>query len=212
MNFLRSRKELGRYNIKILCNLNILAAFIIILLTPALFSLKRLSYGEISRIGEMYLPILGVILLTYIGRIEEENNVEQLIYIREVSNLFIFVIRLVLIMTLIFMMILGIILIARLQGGIFSIWKVTFGIFISSVYFGMIGLTVANITEKLSAGYLVSFSYFAFEFFTLGKYTKEFFVLSLIKGNFSNKYNILILILMFLILNFVMINRKGIKG
>ena len=209
MELLRKNQRLVLYNIKILANLNMLVAFVLALIVTMIFDLQRLTYQNIAIICELYLSILGILLIPFIANIENVNNTFELTYVRKISYLPIFVLRLLLSFLLLSGLALGIILVAKIQNGNFPFLEILSGTLVSAVYLGLIGLTVANISGNTAAGYLISFAYYAFEYSTKGFYTKDFFIFSLLKNSFSEKYNILMVIVVLLVVNVMMSLRKS---
>lgn len=209
MDYLKRNVELVRYNLKILSIYNLLGALVVVLLTPLFFSLVRLNYVEIARAGEMFVSVIGIILFTYIGTIEESENVHEISYIKKTSHIYIFCIRFLILLVFAFILIGSVILWAKTHDGSFPFWEITIGTLITTLYFGMVGLTVSNFSKLNSAGYLVSFSYFAFEFATAGRFTKDFYTFSLTRHSFTEKYYLLGVILVLFVVNLGAVYRKS---
>lgn len=209
MDTLRRNRNLVLYNIKILTNLNILAAIVFIFVTPVFFSLVRLPYDDIAKIGELYLSIVGIILFTHIGTLEESYNTSELTYPRITPHVLVFMLRLVLSFIAVFILIGSIIAWTKANDGSFPVGEILGGVYITTIYFAVIGLTISNITKNNTAGYLVAFSYYAFEFSTKGNYTKKFYTFSLMNHSMNEKYNLLFLILFLLVINFIIVYNRS---
>ncbi|MFD3158098.1 hypothetical protein ACFIJ5_14685 [Haloimpatiens sp. FM7330] len=199
-----------KYNFKIIVNLNVLVSIVFIVLAPLIFSLKLLDYNNVARIGEFYLSIIGIILIPYLSNIENRNNIKEVVYSRQVSNVKIVISRIISIMILMFFMILGVMAVAKVQGSSFQILEITFGTWISAAFLGVIGFTAANLSSNVPLGYLISFAYYLMEFMNHGKYTKDLYLFSLTNGSFENgKYLLLFITLVMLVFNLVIIKRKS---
>jgi hypothetical protein len=209
MTYFRDCLSVIKYNIKILFGLNLLAAIALVVLTPFFFSLKLLSPIEMAKVGELYLSIVGILLFPFLINIEERDNVYELIIIKRTPHVYIFILRLIIFTLITLLMFQGIASLAEFQGSSFITFEFTSGVGISALFLGMIGITVVNLTNELSAGYLSSFAYFVFEWFTKGKYTKDFYLQSLLIGSFNEKYNILALSIVLVIVNLIIINKKS---
>lgn len=200
-----------KYNLKIILSFNILAAVVFALLTPVIFSLRLLDSMAISKIAELYLSITGIILIPYLASIEDRNNIKEVIYSRKASHALTTGIRLSAVMLLMFIIILTVMLLAKLQGSNFNLADIAFGTWISAAFLGMLGFTVANISGNISAAYLIAFSYYAMEFFTSGKYTKDLYLFSLTRGCFENgKYVLLTFVLIMVMLSLITAHRNKI--
>jgi hypothetical protein len=186
-----------------------LAGIALIIISPALFSFKLLSCQDMAKIGELYIPILGIILFPYIGSIEEEHNIHEIAYVKQTPHIYVFTARMILMLILTAVLVGAAVIYAVLNGGSFPALYTASGILISSVFFGMFGLTVSGITGSLVPGYLASFAYFIFECMTRGKYTGRFFALSLLNNSFMEKYNLLMLIILMAAVNLYIVYRKS---
>lgn len=192
---------LVKYNLKLLFNLNVVTAVVIILLAPFIFSFDFIPKEDMARVGELYLSLVGIILFPFLPMLEERAGCKEVVYVKKMSYRWIYSLRLFMIMAFSFLLILIVMLFATYQGGDFPLWPMATGVWISVLFFGMLGLTIANLTRNLTAAYLIPFAYFAFEFMTKGKYTKDFFVLSLLNDSFAEKYWILLLVLIMVLMN-----------
>lgn len=209
MEFLKSIKKVIYYNIKISCSVNFLAAIALIALVPFIFSLRMLGTREIAVIGEMYLSIIGIILFTFIVDIEERDNIKETIFSRKTPYVYIFILRIFILMILAFLLIAIITLYACYNGGSFSIWGITAGIWVSAVFLGLLGLTISNVTGNITSGYIGAFAYYLFELVTKGKYTRSFYLFSLLNNSLNEKYRILIITAIILGFNIACILRKS---
>lgn len=199
-----------KYNFKIILNLNFLAAIGFIILIPIIASLKLLDYRTVAKIGELYISIIGIILIPYLANIENKDNIKEVIYIRKKPYVKILLERIIIMMILIFLMILGLMVLAKIQGSSFNLWEITFGTWISAVFLGMLGFTIVNLIDNISSAYLVCFGYYFMEYVTKGRYTKELYLFSLIKGSFATgKYKLLLIIIALIIFNLFIVKKKS---
>lgn len=186
-------------------NLNLLAAIAYVLLAITIFSIKLLDYKALASVGEFYISIIGIILIPCISSFEQRDNIKEVIYSRKTSYTRTILIRIIITMIFIFCVIGAIMILAKIQGCSFNFWEITFGTWISAVFLGTIGFTVANFCNSTSAAYLVGFGYYFIEYLTKGKYTKNLYLFSLTNGNFSTgKYWLLAITLIILTVNLIL--------
>lgn len=198
----------ARHNFKIIAGYNLVAAAGLLVLIPLLFSFRYIDYKGMAYVGEYFLSISGILLITHIGNIEEGYGIEDVVYSKVTPHVFTFITRLVISFWLTFAAVGIVAVAARMSGGMFPVWKIWAGVFITSLFLGIVGMTVATIVKNLVSGYLAAFGYFLFELFTGGKYTGEFYLLSLLKDSFVAKYRILLLTAILLIFNIWISCRK----
>lgn len=196
------------YNAKIIFGWNLAAAAGICILAFIIFDLNYLVFNDIAQIGELFLSTLGIMLFPGLGSIEGRTNSSEIIYVKMRSHLFIFLLRIILAAVLLFFLILGVVLFARLNNGSFDCTIVTCGVFISALYLGMIGLTVTNLQREPAPGYIAAFGYFMFEYFSRGKYTSRFYIFGLLNHDFNSKYAILFVSLLLLVINYTYIKYR----
>ncbi len=209
MEFLQNLKKIMYYNIKITCNINFLAALVLVALAPFIFSFRILEFENMGVVGEMYLSILGIVLFISLGDIENRDNIKEIIFSRKTPHIYIFILRMCIMMVITFLFISIITIYALYNKGTFSPWSIIFGTCISAVFLGLLGLTITNITGNITSGYLVAFAYYLLELITRGKYTKNFYLFSLLRNSFNEKYMILIIIAVIFGLNIVYVWKKS---
>ncbi len=180
-----SNYEYIYYSIRIFFNLNILIGVVYILLSHAFFSFKLLDSRDIALIGERYLCLGGLIILPGLYEAEYLRGIRDTIKSKAFSFNKSIIIRLIFLIILLYIMVMCVTVPALLQSSSFDFLKMTTGFFITSLFLGSIGLFVSKLTRSLPTGYLLGFSYYLFEMVTKGKYTKELFLFSLIKGEFT---------------------------
>jgi hypothetical protein len=112
-------------------------------------------------------------------------------------------------MALTFVLIISVMTYAKFNDGQFFIWNLAGGVWTSAVFLGLIGLTAANLTGNITAGYLLSFAYYGFEMFTKGKYTKGVYLFSLSNNSFHEKYILLLIIIFLCAFNIVYVLKKS---
>jgi hypothetical protein len=193
------------YNIKLLANKNLAAALLLVCALLFFTDLNNIPAVGLAQIGERYLSIIGILLITQIGCLEGDKGAAEVSAVRRYPQVLLFLQRLFFVTLVMVLMISGFMVAAKLQKGMFSYWQMTWGIIITSSFLGLFGLTVASLTGNIVSGYLVSFSYLIFEMLSGGKYTKSFYLLSLLRNSFGEKYNILVLIGCLLIVNILFV-------
>ncbi|SHH90860.1 hypothetical protein [Clostridium grantii] len=206
---IKSMIKIIKYNARILFGVNTIVAALFVGAMPFVFSLNNIEYSQIAKIAELYLPIIGIILLSYITSIERNNLIEEFSYTKKFRFNYIFLIRFFINTMLISFLLAVLFLYAKYQGGIFPFHKVFIGCLVTTIYLGFLALTAYNLTKNLSVGYMIAFSYYFFEFSTKGKYTKELYLFSLLKDSFSEKIYLAIGGIILLIVNVILIKYHG---
>ncbi|GAA0182311.1 hypothetical protein SH2C18_47120 [Clostridium sediminicola] len=203
------KMKIVKYNIEVLFGVNIIIAVLYGCLIPLAFSFKNINYVEIIKISELYVPLIGIILLSYITSIEKTNIIEELSFVKKISSNFIFLIRFFINTVFIILILVLLFLYAKYQGAAFTFSKVFIGSLVTAIYLGLVALTMYNLTKNLAVGYMISFGYYFFEFSTKGKYTKELYLFSLLKDSFTEKIYLSVCIVILFLINLIIIKYKS---
>lgn len=198
-----------KYNIKIIFNINILTAVAMVLISPLLFNYEQLNYGDIAIIGEMYLVLLGILLIPHLTNIESIVGISSITTSKAFKQSTIYVFRICINIIVILALVLVTTTFAVVQKSTFPLIEIWLGISISALYFGLVGLTITNIFSNTIAGYLVAFSYYMFELFTKGKFTGNLYALSLLKTSFAEKYYLLAICVVLLCINYFIVKKRN---
>ncbi len=196
------------YSIKLLINKNLAAALILVCALLFFTDLNNLPAVGLALIGERYLSVIGILLITQISCLKGEKSAVEVSEARRYPQLLLFLQRLLLVTFVIVLVVNGFMIAAKLQNSMFGYRQMTWGIVITASFLGLFGLTVSSLTGNIVSGYLASFSYLIFEMLSGGKYTKSFYLLSLLKNSFEEKYHILVLIGCLLIINILYIKKS----
>lgn len=198
-----------KYNIKLCFGLNYIAAFLFAASAFFFFDLKYMSMNDVSQIGELFLSITGIIMLPSIIHIEESENANEAVFTKRTPYYLTIALRMLITFATLALVLFIIIFYCKINSGSFDLLKVWSGIYISALYLGIAGITAVNITKELVPGYLVSLGYFAFEFFTHGKYTSAFYAFSLVNNDYSPKLRILAIIIILISINLILVKKRS---
>lgn len=187
------------YNFKILFRKNLLAGLVYGLLVPFIFNL-----AHPVMISEIYLAPVGIIFLTMLTEIDKEDGMNEFILAREKGVESNFFTRYLIGITITAAVIIWFLSFLSVEGIDVNNIRVLTGTLITGIFLGTVGLTAANILRNYVAGYIISFSYFLFDFMTGGEYTGRLYLFSLSEGNFNPKYYLLVLIVVLLVINILL--------
>lgn len=195
-----------KYNLKILFRKNFLAGLVYGLIVPFIFNL-----AHPVMISEVYLSPVGIIFLTQLSEIDGEDGMNELVSVRQKGVHY----------NLLSRYLMGTIFIAgviswflgylSIQGIGFNFGKLFMGTFITALFLGTLGLTIANILKNYVAGYIVSFTYYLFDFMTGGEYTGDLFLFSLSRGEFFPKYYLLGISILLIGINLVYLKYRTVE-
>ena len=195
-----------KYNFKVLFRKNFLAGIVYSLIVPFIFNL-----AHPVMISEVYLAPVGIIFLTELSEIDKEEQINELVSVRQKGVYYNLLSRYLLGLSLTVLALSYFLGYISLQGIDVVAGELLLGTFITALFLGTLGLTIANFLKNYVAGYIVSFSYYLFDFMTGGDYTGDLFLFSLSKGDFFPKYYLFGLSILLIGINLIYIKYRTIE-
>lgn len=195
------------YNLKILRNRNLYIALALPILAPLFFSFRMITPMEMAKICELYLSFFGIVLF---GNIldYESNGIGEVTYCKKFGQAKVFMARFIMLSFIALIVVSSILALGKVGGGTFEFGIFLYGTMVNITYLGIFTITIYNISENLAITYMISFSYILFEYCTKGKYTKNFYILSMTKGDFAPKDNLFFLLVVLVIVNIFILYKK----
>ncbi|WP_409347021.1 hypothetical protein [Paenibacillus sp. MBLB4367] len=173
------------YNAKTIGYVPFLIAVSCTVVISLIFNLRFITYTEMAQIGELYLSLLGIMLMPHLTIIEDADSIHETVYAKRKRHALTVSFRILQTVALLWLLILSVALLAGNQGGDFPMLELTGGSWISAVCLGAAGMTAATFSRNIAAAYMTGFLYYVLEMFTKGKYTGDFYLFSLLKGSFE---------------------------
>ncbi len=171
-----------KYHLKLLPLPSIALCALVIAVLPVIISFRFLAFQQVGTIGEMVMPLVGTLLLTPLAFREDGIGRREVLASSPTPYWRGFAVRLAAMALLTVLYVCLYIGIAALSANPFS-WGAAFiGLLTTALTFGAIGLTAGHLWHNQALAYLLPMTCFAIEFFTKGKYTGRFYLLSLTEG------------------------------
>ena len=171
-----------KYSMKLLPLYSIALGLVLTALLPAIVSFRFLGFQEVAVIGESFLPMTGILLITPLAFCEGPPGRQETLAVRPTPYWKGFLTRLVMMAAVSALFTAAFVLMARMQANAFDAGAMWFGLYATVLLLGSLGLTVGHITRSQPAAYMIPAGIFILEYFTHGKYTGRFFLLSLMDG------------------------------
>ncbi|GKX32237.1 hypothetical protein SH1V18_47170 [Vallitalea longa] len=208
MEKIKNTMRISYFNIKTLPKniivFSVIYAFLIIFSINVLHSL---NFSPID-IGEFLLTPLGILLFTHLPGFEEENNIYEFTYLKNIPHHIVVLSRIISYALGMYLLMIGVFGLERAFGAEFNFIEIVNGSFITAFYLGAIGMIAAYVSKQRTVGYIVPFIYYMLDMFTFGKYTKRFYLFSLVNQDFSIKINLLVTSIVLLIGFIIYLYRK----
>lgn len=180
----------------------IILSIVFILVAPALLGIKYLDETATALVLEKYVAIIGVILITPLFFPEHDKSIAEVVESKYISPHAIILSRLILSLVVLFALIAIIAMVMRFEKCEFPILKYIWGTFISALALGSIGFFGAGISNNIIVGYFLAICYYLLNT-SLGKKLGEFYLFSMSKGSFEEKYYLLAAALLLIAITFI---------
>ncbi|MEC9488620.1 MAG: hypothetical protein UMV23_03965 [Halanaerobium sp.] len=200
-----------KYNARIVCRSNVLVSIVYSIILPFFVGYRLLNWVEAARISELLLTLPGIIIMTSLVEVDFSAGMAELVSTKKKDKGSIFLYRILIglaLMAVVIGLSQGWML---LQGSNFPSWQFFSGTLVTSLFLGLLGITAANLTGNIIAGYLIAFSYYLLEFMSGGRYTGPLYLFSLIKGVYQPKLYFLGGILLLILFNYFLLQRRNIS-
>ncbi len=199
--------KITKINLKHNFLMHFIAAVIIALLTAVVFSISQLDKNMSAQPIEMMLSFIGIILITPLLLPEQNENIYDVVTSKRTSYIFVCIIRLIYSVMSI-MLIIGIFITIMYLGGCDVTMLHFFGGIITALFLGSLGLAAYGFSRNISVAYMAPVLYYIANMAGKDK-LGNFFIFSMTKGSFSEKYYLLALSFLFIIVTMLFYRYKS---
>lgn len=199
--------QAAKYNLKIF-KATIIISSIYSAFSLMFFSFKLADTQYMARFAEYYLSAAGILLFPHITMFEEENNVHELVYSKQISHKTIFLARIIILLFINLFINACMLGFAKYQGAVFEFNVLLFGGIISSLFLGVIGILIATIFKNRISGYLIGFSLYLLNFQVGEKTLGKLYLFTLITDNFQAKIRFLMAALLMIFIVYFIVHKR----
>jgi len=164
---------------------HLMLTLLLLLLTPAIFSISNLNARAAAGPMEAFVALSGVLLLTPLYYPEQKGTIGETVEAKYISHLQVMFLRFLtawILIALAIMLFAGI----MLYCGSSITGKLIFGTLASAVFLGALGMLAACVSGNIAVGYMIPVIYYVFNF-AMGSKLGNFYLFSLMHDSFSEK-------------------------
>lgn len=165
---MREKWLLYYHNMRLCLSYNVLMAVLFLLSSLLFFHFKDMDIATYLKMGETYLPLTGMLLLVYIGGLEEHIGSWQMVCAKNTKYVYLHVFRFLFLALLQLFLFSALILVVWIHVPDIRPWDYFWGIYIEALFVGTLGMVLADISGNYSVGYVVSLGYYVLGI-TLGR-------------------------------------------
>lgn len=187
--------QLVKYHLKYTFVPHFLLALLLLLITPLIFGVEHLDAISSAIPLELFVSLTGIVLVTPIMAPELRSKTRDLLSVRRVSLLTLWLLRLLCALVVLLALIAlftGAMGLGHCQVSFRHIW----GCFISAFFLGALGCLTLSATENIAAAYMIPLLVYCMNM-AGGKKLGSFYLFSLTMGEWGSKNWMLLLALGF---------------
>lgn len=189
--------KIANVNLKFNLLPHIIAAICLCLISPLIMGVRNLDILNTAKILDVYISLLGIILLIPIFIPDQDKDINYLIKSKKESIAINYLIRVT--ESVLFLLIIVFTFLLYLKSGncIFDFWQYFYGTISSCIFLGGLGILAYSIVDNMAVGYMVPTLYYILCYGAGKKYLGKLYLFSMMQGNiFDKKYLLIIGILM----------------
>ncbi|MEG2789446.1 MAG: hypothetical protein RR942_16665, partial [Romboutsia sp.] len=145
-----------------------------------------------AKILEMYISLLGIIVLVPLFMPEQDKDTRDLIKAKKESIAINYLIRVIQAIIFLVIIVLGFLNFLKSGNCTFDFWKYFYGTISTCIILGGVGIFVYSIVDNIAVGYMVPILYYMLCYGGGRKHLGKFYLFSMMQGNTVDKKYLLI--------------------
>ncbi len=192
--------QIGKVNLRfnLLPHLIISLAFLCI--SPFLMGVENLDGSGSAKVLEMYVALIGIILMTPVFLPEQDKDTRDLVEAKYTSPVLVLMLRILEAFTCVLILVGVYVFILQYNNCVFPTFYFYWGTVAEAVFLGGMGLCAYCIFDQIAIGYLFPLMYYILAVGAGKKLLKDFYLFSMIYGGYQEKLRLALLGIIFIIL------------
>lgn len=191
--------QIGKINLRFNLLPHLLIAIVFLCISPFLMGVENLNVYDTAKVLEMYVALLGIILLTPVFLPEQDKNIRDLIEAKYTSSVTVTLIRILESGIVLALLIGAYILLLIHNNCIFPGIKYYLGTLAEAFFLGSMGLCAYRLSDQIAVAYMLPMVYYIMNFGGGKKYLGDFFLFTMMTGGYRGKFYLGALGLVFLL-------------
>lgn len=180
--------QIEKTNLKHNIPLHLLACLLLLALSPLLMGVSNLSAGDTARTLEMYVALIGIVLLPPVFSPEQSKDVRELVSSKYTRGSSVYLLRLAGNALILAALLLCYVLFLKANNCNFPAVHYFLGTFAESLFLGGLGLFFYGLSDQLVVGYMAPLLYYIIAIGSGSKYLKLLYPFSMTIGSYKEKY------------------------
>ncbi|MDO5519796.1 MAG: hypothetical protein Q4G58_04815 [bacterium] len=184
--------KIAKVNLKFNLFPHIIAAVCLCFISPLFMGVRNLDALNTAKILDVYISLLGIIVLVPIFIPEQDKDINDLIKSKKETIAVNYLIRIVEAVMFLMIIVGGYLLYLKSGMCIFDFGQYFYGTISTCIFLGGLGILVYSIVDNVSVGYMLPILYYILCYGAGKKYLGKFYLFSMLQGNVSDKKYLLI--------------------
>lgn len=179
--------QIGKYNVKYNMPVHLAVCIFLLILGPFVVGIRNLDPYQTAKVLEMYVALLGIIMLTPVFLPEQNKEARDLVTVRSVGPRTVQIIRILQAMLALAALTLASLSVLAAGGCTFSVPVYFWGTMAEMTALGGVGILFYALTDQIVVGYMIPILYYLVAFGTRNKYLGKFYLFSMMEGRYEEK-------------------------
>lgn len=184
--------KIAKVNLKFNLLPHIIAAICLCLISPLIMGVKNLDSINTAKVLDVYISLLGIILLIPIFIPDQDRDISDLIRSKKESIAVNYLIRITEAVVFLILIVFSFLLYLKIGNCIFDFSKYFYGAVSTCVFLGGLGILAYSIVDNIAVGYMIPILYYILCYGSGKKYLGKFYLFSMLQGNTMDKKYLLI--------------------
>ncbi len=171
---------------------HIVIAFLFLLISPCFMGMKNLDAASTAKVLEMYVALIGIILLTPISLPEQNKEIRNLIEAKYTPSALVTIIRLFEAFFTMVLMIGIFIIILKNNNCIIPMGNYFLGTLAGAVFLGGVGFFAYSVFDQIAIAYMLPMVFYIINFGGGKKIAKDFYLFSMGYASYDEKVTLAI--------------------
>jgi hypothetical protein len=179
--------QIGKVNLKFNLSPHIFLSLLFLLLSPFLLGVENLDASRTARVLELYVSLLGIILLIPIFLPEQNKDVRDLMNSKFVPLTPVHIIRIIQACIVLTIFISSYIIYLKINNCTFPTMYYFWGTLAEAVFLGGMGVLAYSIFDQIAIAYMLPMVYYIMAMGGGSKLLKNFYLFSITTGSYHEK-------------------------
>lgn len=179
--------QIEKVNLKHNIPVHLLVCLVVMCLSPFLMGVSNLEAADTAKVLEMYVALIGIILIPPVFLPEQNQEIRDLTYSKYMNSAKVYGIRLLGNAVILAIFLGGYVWMLVQNECHFPVAKYYLGAYAGMLFFGALGLFCYGLSNNIIIGYMVPIFYYIAAVGSGAKYLKNFYPFSMMKNSFGEK-------------------------